>query len=155
MQSTDNTRVVTGETGLMALRPVGAGDVGYVARSQYGVAMGVVRKVEWCDRGEQPAMLMVQVEVGEGELRWSWAPHVWVREGNVPEPVARVQWVRSVFRLVELPGGGWRVEWQPDPVAEASTITGTSRADVVRAAWARWGHFNFADEAFGEIFPRA
>jgi hypothetical protein len=65
----------------------------------------------------------------------------------------RVQYIRDHFKLNETPSG-WEALWlRPDGSVFAS-LRHVERAEVRRLARARWGHFNFDDEAeaFAEIF---
>lgn len=61
---------------------------------------------------------------------------------------SRADYIRHNYRLEQTPSG-WRAS---SPIG---TLEHADRERVVREARARWGHFNFADEAraFGEIFP--
>jgi len=60
----------------------------------------------------------------------------------------RVKYIRANYSLREGAEGGW-IATGP------SMICGFDRAAVIRLARAKWGHFNFEDEAeaFDEIFP--
>lgn len=61
----------------------------------------------------------------------------------------REQYIRANFRLHET-SQGWRAIY-----FGVAQIDGATKKEVVNQARARWGHFNFSDEAraFNEIFP--
>lgn len=67
--------------------------------------------------------------------------------------MSRAEYIKQVFHLVDNRDGSARAEWRHPDGSLRSVIEG-EHDEVRRKARARWGHFNFQDEAdtFDSIF---